>query len=144
MRDENTPEAPGGAVSGAGGDVGRRAAFGDRIIEWLGDENTDRPQPSLMAAFAGIGGLMLAVALMGAIASCGNKPRYPNLPSIMKAKTKPFETVALAAILGGADARTRQTVAYKLPPERGPVKMITGADAAKSLVGALKDEAKAL
>ena len=75
-----------------------------------------------------------------------NKPRYPNLPSIMKAKSKPFETIALATLLGGTGARTRKTTAYRLPPERGPVKIVpgAGADAVKALVGALKDEAKAL
>jgi electron transfer flavoprotein beta subunit len=75
-----------------------------------------------------------------------NKPRYPNLPSIMKAKSKPFEIVPIATILGGTGARTRKTTAYRLPPERGPVRIIpgAGADAVKTLVGALKDEAKAL
>ncbi len=75
-----------------------------------------------------------------------NKPRYPNLPSIMKAKSKPFETLPLATLLAGAGARTRRTAAYRLPPERGPVRIIpgAGAEAVKSLVGALKDEAKAL
>lgn len=76
-----------------------------------------------------------------------NKPRYPNLPSIMQAKKKPIEHKKLAELVpGGADTRTRKAAAHLLPPAKGPVKMIAGGagDAARSLVVALRDEAKVL
>lgn len=75
-----------------------------------------------------------------------NKPRYPKLPDIMKAKKKPFEETTVAAVLGPGATPMVRTVAHQLPPERGPVKMIQGASgaAAHSLVVALRDEAKVL
>ncbi|MDX2176370.1 MAG: electron transfer flavoprotein subunit beta/FixA family protein [Candidatus Sumerlaeia bacterium] len=75
-----------------------------------------------------------------------NKPRYPNLPSIMKAKKKPVDTRPLEAVLGGAPQATRRVVANELPPGKGPVRMVAGApaEAARALVGALRDEAKVL
>lgn len=74
-----------------------------------------------------------------------NKPRYPNLPSIMQAKKKPFETLTLDSLLGGA-AAPKRIVSHRLPAPRGAVKMIEGGanDAAAALVKALRDEAKAL
>lgn len=72
-----------------------------------------------------------------------NTPRYPNLPSIMGAKKKPLEIVPAAGLLNGTGA-ARKAAGFELPPARGPVKMITGdaGSAAKSLVLALRDEAK--
>lgn len=75
-----------------------------------------------------------------------NKPRYPNLPSIMKAKSKPFDVVPLATALGGDAPALRRVVANTLPPARGPVKIMkgAGADAVSALVSSLRDEAKAI
>jgi electron transfer flavoprotein beta subunit len=38
-----------------------------------------------------------------------NEPRFVKLPEIMKAKTKPFETIALASLGGGAEMRVKIT-----------------------------------
>jgi electron transfer flavoprotein beta subunit len=38
-----------------------------------------------------------------------NEPRFVKLPEIMKAKTKPLETIALASLGGGAEMRVKIT-----------------------------------
>jgi len=73
-----------------------------------------------------------------------NKPRYPKLPNIMKAKKKPLETKAVADL--GVDLGTpkTKTVKFELPPPKSGAKMLEGtpAEAAAALVQALRNEAK--
>lgn len=73
-----------------------------------------------------------------------NRPRYPTLPNIMKAKKKPLtvKTVADLGISPGAP-KTR-TVKFELPPPKGKVKLFGGtpAEAAAALAKALREEAK--
>jgi len=75
-----------------------------------------------------------------------NRPRYPTLPNIMKAKKKPLEVWALKDILPTRPALTRRVVSVALPPAKGDVKMVSGspAEAADKLVALLRDEAKVL
>ena len=74
-----------------------------------------------------------------------NTPRYASLPGIMKAKTKPVETLKISAVKG--DAQPKVVLGnFRLPPEKPPGKMISG-DAAtqvKELVRLLREEAKAI
>ncbi len=42
-------------------------ALSTRVLDWLGTESAERPAPSLLAAFAGIGGVMLGLGLLIAI-----------------------------------------------------------------------------
>jgi electron transfer flavoprotein beta subunit len=95
------------------------------------------------------GGTEVVEATLPAIVSADkslNRPRYPTLPNIMKAKKKPLETLQLGALLADRPAATRRTVAYSLPPEKGPVKMVEGsaAEAAVTLARLLRDEAKVI
>src|SRR5690606_28346657 len=65
-----------------------------------------------------------------------NEPRFIKLPDIMKAKTKPLETVALAD-LGVEAADTLKITHYAPPPKRSKGVMVK--DAAE-LVAALKQK----
>jgi electron transfer flavoprotein beta subunit len=74
-----------------------------------------------------------------------NTPRYASLPGIMKAKTKPVETLKLSAVKGDAQAKLAYSN-YRLPAEKPPGKMLQG-DAAtqvKELVRLLREEAKVI
>jgi electron transfer flavoprotein beta subunit len=65
-----------------------------------------------------------------------NVPRYVKLPDIMKAKKKPLDTIALAAL--EVDSRSRvKTVRFEPPPQRQ--KGIRVKDAAE-LLAALKQK----
>jgi len=74
-----------------------------------------------------------------------NMPRYASLPGIMKAKKKVIKELDFAAIAAGATAKVK-TLALELPPEKPPVKMLSGDAAAQvsALVKSLRDEAKVL
>jgi electron transfer flavoprotein beta subunit len=63
-----------------------------------------------------------------------NEPRFIKLPDIMKAKSKPLETIAFAD-LGIASGDTLRTTHYAPPPKRSRGVMVK--DAAE-LVAALK------
>jgi electron transfer flavoprotein beta subunit len=63
-----------------------------------------------------------------------NEPRFIKLPDIMKAKSKPLETLQLAD-LGVESADTLKTTRYAPPPKRSKGVMVK--DAAE-LVAALK------
>jgi electron transfer flavoprotein beta subunit len=75
-----------------------------------------------------------------------NRPRYPKLPNIMKAKKKPVEKMMLADLLPQRPPATRKTVKYELPPAKEPVKILQGSpqEAAAELVRRLRDEAKVI
>ncbi|MCB1215599.1 MAG: electron transfer flavoprotein subunit beta, partial [Deltaproteobacteria bacterium] len=74
-----------------------------------------------------------------------NTPRYASLPGIMKAKSKPVETIKLSEASGGASAKVNFSN-YRLPPEKAPGKMLQGdvATQVKELVNLLQNEAKVL
>jgi electron transfer flavoprotein beta subunit len=63
-----------------------------------------------------------------------NEPRFIKLPDIMKAKSKPLETIPLAD-LGVASGDTLKTTAYAPPPKRSKGVMVKSAG---ELVDALK------
>jgi len=74
-----------------------------------------------------------------------NTPRYASLPGIMKAKTKPVETLKISAEKGDAQPKVVASN-FRLPPEKAPGRMISGDAAAqvKELVRALREEAKVI
>ncbi len=74
-----------------------------------------------------------------------NTPRYANLPGIMKAKKKPLKELS-PADLGVSGTTKIKYVAYQLPSDKPPVKMLSGDPAAqaKQLVDLLLHEAKVL
>ena len=65
-----------------------------------------------------------------------NEPRFIKLPDIMKAKSKPMETLQLAD-LGVERADTLKTTRYAAPPKRSRGTMVKDVP---ELVGALKDK----
>jgi electron transfer flavoprotein beta subunit len=74
-----------------------------------------------------------------------NTPRYASLPGIMKAKTKPVQSLKISALKGEASPK----VVYKnfrLPPEKAPGKIIPGdpEQAVKELARLLREEAKVI
>lgn len=87
---------------------------------------------------------MLAPAVVAANKGL-NMPRYASLPGIMKAKKKTIKEVDLATLNTGATAKTK-ILSLELPPEKPPVKMLSGDSSAQvtALVQALRDEAKVL
>ena len=74
-----------------------------------------------------------------------NKPRYASLPGIMKAKKKVLKTIEFSS-LGLYEASKVKTLELSLPPEKPPVKLMTGdlSVQVSNLVTALRDEAKVL
>lgn len=75
-----------------------------------------------------------------------NMPRYASLPGIMKAKKKVLKELDATA-LGVAPTDTKVKLSgFSLPPEKPPVKMLSGDAAAQAhqLVQLLRDEAKVL
>lgn len=73
-----------------------------------------------------------------------NLPRYASLPGIMKAKKKVIKEVSLESLgvsLGEQKIRYKN---YQLPPEKPPVKMLSGdaATTSQTLVKLLREEAK--
>lgn len=47
----------------------------DRVSQWLGETNAERPQPNLMSAFAGIGGSLAGFGLLMVISGDGDSQR---------------------------------------------------------------------
>ena len=74
-----------------------------------------------------------------------NSPRYPSLPGIMKAKSKPVEVRNATELLGENTAKVAWQ-GYQLPPQRAAGKKITGepAEVVSQLVQWLRDDAKIL
>lgn len=76
-----------------------------------------------------------------------NTPRYASLPGIMKAKKKPLKELSLDDLgFSGFSTPKLKFKNFSLPPEKPPVKMITGTPEAqaKELVHLLMNEAKVL
>lgn len=74
-----------------------------------------------------------------------NTPRYASLPGIMKAKKKPLVELSFQDLELNETPRIRFKN-FQLPPEKPPVRMISGepSAAAKELVGLLRNEAKVI
>lgn len=96
------------------------------------------------------GGAREVFVVKGACVLAANKglntPRYASLPGIMKAKKKPLKELTLADTgVSGASGKTRLKN-FSLPPEKPPVKMISGdpGTQAKEVVRLLMEEAKVL
>jgi len=72
-------------------------------------------------------------------------PRYASLPGIMKAKKKVLKEIPFDS-LGVSNNNKTKTTALELPPDKPPVKLLSGDSAAQvaSLVQLLRDEAKVL
>jgi electron transfer flavoprotein beta subunit len=75
-----------------------------------------------------------------------NEPRYPTLKGIMGAKRKEIKEVKAADVGVVPEAPVLSVVALESLPPRPPGRIITGdpGDAAKELVRALRNDAKAI
>jgi electron transfer flavoprotein beta subunit len=87
---------------------------------------------------------MAAPAVIGANKGL-NMPRYASLPGIMKAKKKVLKEISFDS-LGIASSSQLKIVGMDMPPEKPPVKMMSGDISAQvtQLVHLLRDEAKVL
>lgn len=101
----------------------------EREIEGGTKEVLELTKPMLIAANKGL-----------------NMPRYASLPGIMKAKKKPIKELTLDGLGVSAAAARVKHVAYQLPADKPPVKMIDGDFGAqtKTLAQLLRSEAKVL
>lgn len=101
----------------------------EREIEGGTKEVLELTKPMLIAANKGL-----------------NMPRYASLPGIMKAKKKPIKELTLDGLGVTAAAARVKHVAYQLPADKPPVKMIDGdfGAQAKTLAQLLRSEAKVL
>jgi electron transfer flavoprotein beta subunit len=88
---------------------------------------------------------MMTPAVVGANKGL-NMPRYASLPGIMKAKKKVLKELEISALGVGANDQKTKYSQFTLPPEKPPVKLLSGdaATQASELVKLLRDEAKVL
>lgn len=110
-------------------EVADGSAIAEREIEGGTREVLQLRLPALIAANKGL-----------------NMPRYASLPGIMKAKKKPVKELNWEGLqVTAADIRIRYKN-YQMPPEKPPVKMISGDSAAQAseLVSLLRNEAKVI
>lgn len=100
----------------------------ERDIEGGAKEVVQMSAPALVAANKGL-----------------NMPRYASLPGIMKAKKKTLKELELSALGVALEPKTK-ILSFELPPEKPPVKMLSGDAKSQSaqLVQLLRDEAKVL
>ena len=75
-----------------------------------------------------------------------NTPRYPTLPNIMKAKSKPIHFLKLEDLQVAENDVKIEIKNYTIPKKRAEVKMIEGdeKEQAKTLVKLLREEARVL
>jgi electron transfer flavoprotein beta subunit len=75
-----------------------------------------------------------------------NMPRYASLPGIMKAKKKVIKEIEFSSLGFAADDQKVKYSSYSLPPEKAPVKLLTGNASAQAseLIQLLRDEARVL
>jgi electron transfer flavoprotein beta subunit len=94
------------------------------------------------------GGKEVVTASLPAVLTCQkglNEPRLPSLPNIMKAGTKPSETLTCADLGIEPPASLVETKLYSPPPARAECKLVEAEDpaaAAKELARLLHEEAK--
>jgi electron transfer flavoprotein beta subunit len=101
----------------------------DREIDEGALEKVELKPPALVAVTKGI-----------------NTPRYPPLPSIMKAKRKEIKKLTLADVGVEGCANFEEIVGLRLPDEKSGTKMLEGEsqETVPELVNLLKNEAKVI
>jgi electron transfer flavoprotein beta subunit len=116
---------------------------------WIMEEAVDTGATSVRVARQVEGGLEVFDLPLPAVVSAQkglNEPRYPTLKGIMGAKKKEIKEVKAADIGIAAEAPVLSVVKLESLPPRPPGRIIQGepADAAKELVRALREDAKAI
>ncbi len=96
------------------------------------------------------GGKEIVEVALPALVTCQkglNEPRLPSLPNIMKAGSKPMETMTCADLGIEAPAALVEIKQYSPPPARAECKLVEAeepADAARELARLLHEEAKVI
>jgi electron transfer flavoprotein beta subunit len=115
---------------------------------WIMEEAVDAGGTSIRVGRQVEGGLEIFDLPLPAVVSAQkglNEPRYPTLKGIMGAKKKEIRELR-AADLGGAEPAVLTVKQLEPLPPRPPGRIITGeaAEAARELVRALREDAKAI
>jgi len=150
-------EAPGLAIFGRQAiddDMGAVAAqtadlLGWPCASWIMEETVDAGGATVRVARQVEGGLEVFDLPLPAVVSAQkglNEPRYPTLKGIMGAKKKEIKDVKAADLGLTVEPPALSVVTLEPLPARPPGRIIQGepADAAKELVRALREDAKAI
>lgn len=75
-----------------------------------------------------------------------NVPRYASLPGIMKAKKKVVKELSLEAVGASVSDQRVRLFAFQMPPEKPPIRMLSGAPGAQAaeLAKLLREDAKVI
>src|SRR5262249_55436160 len=136
---------------GAVGSVGARGGelLGWPCAWWIGEEGVDEGGKPIRGGRRVEGGLEIFDLPLPAVVSAQkglNEPRYPTLKGIMGAKKKEIKDVKAADLGLAPEAPALSVVKLEMLPPRPPGRIIPGeaAEAAKELVRALRQDAKAI
>jgi electron transfer flavoprotein beta subunit len=150
-------EAPALALFGRQAIDDDMAAVGAAVAEllgwpcasWIMEESVDEAGKAIRVGRQVEGGLELFDLPLPAVVSAQkglNEPRYPTLKGIMGAKKKEIKDIRAADLGLTAEAPALSVIKLEALPPRPPGRIIPGeaADAAKELVRALREDAKAI
>ena len=150
-------EAPGLALFGRQAIDDDMGAVGAAVAEllgwpcasWIMEESVDEAGKTVRVGRQIEGGLELFDLPLPAVVSAQkglNEPRYPTLKGIMGAKKKEIKDVKAADLGLTAEVPALSVVKLELLPPRPPGRIIPGeaAEAARELVRALREDAKAI
>ena len=133
------------------GAVGAQVAelLGWPCASWITEEVVDAGGTSIRVGRQAEGGLEVFDLPLPAVASAQkglNEPRYPTLKGIMGAKKKEIKDVKAADLGLAVESPALSVVTLEALPPRPPGRIIPGepAEAARELVRALREDAKAL
>ena len=133
------------------GSVGAQVAelLGWPCASWITEEVVHADGMSIRVGRQAEGGLEVFDLPLPAVASAQkglNEPRYPTLKGIMGAKKKEMKVVKAADLGLAVEPPTLSVVTLEALPPRPPGRIIPGepAEAARELVRALREDAKAL
>ncbi len=150
-------EAPGLALFGRQAIDDDMGAVGAAVAEllgwpcasWIMEESVDGSGKTVRIGRQVEGGLEIFDLPLPAVVSAQkglNEPRYPTLKGIMGAKKKEIKDVKAADLSLAPEAPALSVVKLEMLPPRPPGRIIPGeaAEAAKELVRALRQDAKAI
>lgn len=133
------------------GAVGAAVAelLGWPCASWIMEASVDEPGKAIRVGRQVEGGLELFDLPLPAVVSAQkglNEPRYPTLKGIMGAKKKEIKDIKAADLGLTAESPALSVVKLETLPPRPPGRIIPGeaAEAAKELVRALREDAKAI
>jgi electron transfer flavoprotein beta subunit len=133
------------------GAVGAAVAelLGWPCASWIMEESVDEAGKAIRVGRQVEGGLELFDLPLPAVVSAQkglNEPRYPTLKGIMGAKKKEVKDVKAGDLGLAAEAPALSVMKLEMLPPRAAGRIIPGepADAAKELVRALREDAKAI